>query len=162
MEKEEKIISEEEFISLTVQMLKKSRKPFDFEVFSWKYKQDKAAIDQDFKDILTKKAETFDEIQELLSKMPEMSCSVNAMSLIEKDKHLSGMYADFMLKFCDGRLPIGVELMSIYLMGDGVIQAFSARDYEWSDRAKRQMERFHPELYKRLFCTVRSYSSWMD
>lgn len=152
----------DDVVEMAAQAYKEQKGEFNAEKISANYQKNRDWFEDYFKKALAGNRDFSYGDVELMVKMPEMCYSINALSVIESDSCLTEVYVPLMLRLCNNKLPQGIELMVIFLVVDKLIRAFSNCGYVWSERAKRQIERFHPELYEPLFNPVRNFSSWMD
>ena len=148
----------EEMEALFLQLLKKGLNFSDAEyTFSerertkyWNNKREKIS----FEDVV------FEKNMTLILLLPKMIFSYKALDELEKSKDLSRLCAMMLMKMHKNNLPTELELAVVHLPGNGnLVQAFIDVGYRWSDRAKRQIERFYPDIHKNS--EYRDLGSWM-
>lgn len=93
--------------------------------------------------------------EELLRQLPYMVFSFPALAVIEKNKELSVFLALFLAEIFKDGIPVEIEISIINyeVEGDGsLIEAFAKHcQKEWSNRARRLMERLCPSAYNKIF-----------
>lgn len=98
----------------------------------------------------------------LLLMLPKMIFSYKALDELEQRKDLLKLCALIIIKMHKDSLPPELELAIVHLPGNGnIVHAFIDVDYQWSDRAKRQIERFYPKMYERTFCCSKISTGWL-
>ena len=104
----------------------------------------------------------FDRNKTLLLQMPRMLFSLSALSVIEKDADLRSTFALLFIHLFEKAIPSEVELKVVHFPGNGeLVKTFGKMGHVWSDRALRQIEQFHPEIFQEMSAPG-NYSSWFE
>ncbi len=89
--------------------------------------------------------------EKFLSCIPEMHRSWSALEEINKNSHMAHMYALVMTKIYQGTIPFEIEKIITVLDSPELISQLKSAGLNWSPRAQRLIEKFHPKMYDRLF-----------
>lgn len=83
--------------------------------------------------------------------IPEMHRSWSALEEISKNNHMAQIYALVMTKIYEGNMPFEIEKIITVLDSPELISQLKSAGLNWSPRAQRLIEKFHPKMYDRLF-----------
>lgn len=89
--------------------------------------------------------------EKFLQCIPEMHHSWPALKEISQNSHMAHMYALVMTKIYEGNMPFEIEKIITVLDSPELISQLKSAGLNWSPRAQRLIEKFHPKMYDRLF-----------
>ena len=89
--------------------------------------------------------------EKFLQCIPKMHRSWSAMEEISRNSHMAKMYALVMTKIYEGNIPFEIEKIITVLDETELISQLKSAGLNWSPRAQRLIEKFHPKMYDRLF-----------